>query len=116
MPVKPKKLIAHTSSELRVVESREKSEKAHEAWIDNKDEKIALGKLLETYSQVKVEELELQTRAIESGFGGMQYGEAGKVVNLVSGRKKIKEDHVVTCQAAVLKSESQLGLPTSRSY
>ena len=97
---KPKKLTAHTSSDQRVVEAREKAEKAHEACIDNNTDenrapwKIASGKLHETYSQVKQEELEAQTRAKESAYGAMQYGEAWKVVNQVSGRKKAKEGQV----------------------
>jgi hypothetical protein len=43
---------------------------------------------------VKEEEIEAQTRAIEFAYDAMQYGEAWKVVNQVSGRKKAKEGQV----------------------
>ena len=44
--------------------------------------------------QVKEEELEAQTREIESAYGTMQYGEAWKAVNQMSGRKRAKEGQV----------------------
>lgn len=100
VPTRPKKVTVHTSTEPRVVEAREKAEKAHETWIDKNTDrsraawKLALEKLHETYSLVKEEELEAQTREIESAFGAKQYGEAWKVVNQISGRKKAKEGQV----------------------
>ena len=47
--------------------------------------------MYEIYGQVREEELEEQTRAIESAHGAMQYGEARRLVNEVSGRKRAKE-------------------------
>ena len=100
VPAKPKKSTAYTSSEPRVVEARENATEAHEAWIDNNTDenkaawKLALSRLHETYSQVKEEELEAHTKAIESAYGAMQYGEAWKAVNQMSGRKRAKEGQV----------------------
>ena len=47
-----------------------------------------------TFNQTQEDELEAQTKVIESTYGSMQYGEAWRVVNQVSGRKRSKEGQV----------------------
>ena len=50
--------------------------------------------MYQIYDQVKEQDLEEHTRTIEEAFGAHQYGEAWRVVNEISGRKKAKEGQV----------------------
>ena len=100
VPTKPRKKTVSNSTNPRVVEARETAEEAHNKWdIDSTDEnrtawKLAVSQLYEIYGQVKEEELEESTRKIEAAYGARQYGEAWRVVNEMSGRKKAKEGQV----------------------
>lgn len=100
VPVKPKKNTVRTSTNPRVIDARAKADEAHDRWdTDSTDGnrvawKLAVSQLYEIYGQVKEEELEEKTRAIESTYGAMQYGEAWRVVNEVTGRKRAKEGQV----------------------
>ena len=90
----------HTSTNPQVVAAREKVDDAHTKWdTDSSDDnraawRRALDELYSVYDQVKEQELEEQTRTIEASFGAQQYGEAWRVVNEVSGRKRAKEGQV----------------------
>ena len=100
IPAKPKRNTVRTSTNPRVIEARANADQAHDRWdLDSTDEnraawKLAVSQLYEIYGKVKEEELEEKTRAIESAYGAMQYGEAWRVVNEMSGRKRAKEGQV----------------------
>ncbi|CAJ1087270.1 Craniofacial development protein 2 [Xyrichtys novacula] len=100
VPLKPKRKSVHTSTNPQVVAARERVDDAHTKWdTDSTDDnraawRRALIELYTVYDQVKEQELEEQTRTIEEAFGAQQYGEAWKVVNEISGRKRAKEGQV----------------------
>ena len=100
VPLKPKRKSVHTSTNPRVVEARRKADEAHASWdTDSSDEnraawRLALGELYKTYDQIKEQELEEHSRSIEAAFGAQQYGEAWRVVNAMTGRKRAKEGQV----------------------
>ena len=100
VPSKPKRNTVRTSTNPRVTEARVKADEAHNRWDTNSSDenrvawKLAVSQMYEIYGQVREEELEEQTRAIESAHGAMQYGEAWRLVNEVSGRKRAKEGQV----------------------
>ena len=100
VPKKPKKRTVHTSSDPRIAEARRLAEESHEKWISDDTEmskvswKEALSHLYDLYDQVKAEELEQQTQEIEAAHGAQKYGEAWRVVNEITGRKKAKEGQV----------------------
>ena len=100
VPLKPKKKSVHTSTNPQVVAAREKADKAHSTWDQDSTAenraawRLALDELYQVYDQVKAEELERYTQTIEESFGAQQYGEAWRVVNEISGRKKAKEGQV----------------------
>ena len=101
VPLKPKRKSVHTSTNPQVVEAREPVEEAHNTWeeessADNREAwRRALDEMYAVYDQVKEQELEEQTRNIEEAFGAQQYhGEAWRVMNEISGRKKAKEGQV----------------------
>ena len=100
VPLKPKRKSVHTSANPQVVAARERVEEAHNTWdeessADNREAwRRALDQLYAVYDQVKEQELEEQTRNIEEAFGAQQYGEAWRVVNQISGRKRAKEGQV----------------------
>lgn len=100
VPLKPKRKSVHTSTNPQVVEAREKADEAHAKWdSDSSDEnrvawKLALDELYRTYDQVREQELEEHSRSIETAFGAQQYGEAWRVVNEMTGRKRAKEGQV----------------------
>ena len=83
-----------------MLDAREKAEEAHTRWgVDSTDEnraawKLAVSQLYEIYGQVKEEELEEKTWTNETSWRAKQYGEAWRVVNEMSGRKKAKEGQV----------------------
>ena len=100
MPERSKKKPAMRSTNPCVVEARQKAEIAHLEWEadrteNNKDAwKQALKDLYKTYDSVREEELEHHISNIEKSHGEQQYGEAWRVVNEVTGRKKSKEGQV----------------------
>ena len=100
VPLRPKRKSVRTSANPQVVAARRKAEEAHETWDREATEdnkvlwKEALRQLYETYDQVKEQELQEKTKTIEEAFGAHQYGEAWKVVNEISGRKRAKEGQV----------------------
>ena len=100
VPLKPKRKSVHTSTDPQVVAARERVEDAHGKWdADSSDDnrvawRRALDELYAVYDQAKEQELEEQTRNIEAALGAHQYGEAWRVVNEISGRKRAKEGQV----------------------
>ena len=94
VPQKPKRKTVHTSSDPHSAEARRELEEAHEKWISDNTEmsriswKEALSHLYDLYDQIKAQELEQHTRDIEAAHGAQKYGEAWRVVNEITGRKK----------------------------
>ena len=84
----------------QVVPARDKADEAHNKWDQDSSAenraawRLALDELYQVCDQVKAKELEEQTQSIEEDFGAQQYGEAWRVVNEMSGRKKSKESQV----------------------
>ena len=100
VPEKGRKKPAIRSSNPSVIEARKKAEKAHLEWEANSSEnnkeawKQALKDLYKTYDSIKEKELEEHINNIEKTHGEQQYGEAWRVVNEITGRKKSKEGQV----------------------
>lgn len=100
VPLKPKRKSIHTSTDPHVVPARDKADEAHNKWDQDSSAenraawRLALDELYQVCDQVKAKELEEQTQSIEEDFGAQQYGEAWRVVNEMSGRKKSKESQV----------------------
>ena len=100
VPQRNRKKPAIRSSDPNVVEARHKAERAHLDWEadrseDNKEAwKEALRNLYKTYDSIKESELEGHISSIEKSYGEQQYGEAWRVVNEVTGRKRSKEGQV----------------------
>ena len=99
-PEKGRKKPAIRSSDPSIIEARNKSETAHREWEANNSEankeawKEALRELYKMYDSVKEAELEQHISNIEKCQGEQQYGEAWRVVNEVTGRKRSKEGQV----------------------
>ena len=100
VPEKSRKKPAIRSSNPRVVQARQKAESAHLEWENNSTEdnkeawKLALRNLYKAYDNIKEKDLEQHTIDIEKSHGEQQYGEAWRVVNQITGRKKSKEGQV----------------------
>ena len=100
LPERKRRKTALRSSDPRVVAARQEAEKAHLVWEANqsgtsKDTwKQALSNLYAVYDQVKEQEIEGHIRNIETAHGAQKYGEAWKVVNDITGRKRSKEGQV----------------------
>jgi uncharacterized Ntn-hydrolase superfamily protein len=88
------------STDPSVVDARQEAEKAHKKWEalrveDSKDTwKQALRNMYSTYERTKEQELEKHIDSIEKSHGEQQYGEAWRVVNEITGRKRSKEGQV----------------------
>ena len=100
VPEKSRKKPAIRSSNPRVVQARQKAESAHLEWENNSTEdnkeawKLALRNLYKAYDNIKEKDLEQHIIDIEKSHGEQQYGEAWRVVNQITGRKKSKEGQV----------------------
>ena len=100
VPLREKKRSVYTSTHPSVAEARAKAEEAHQKWDgsgaddDRVAWKLAIDFLYQVYNEVEEKELEKKIRTIESTHGAQKYGEAWKVVNEVTGRKKTKEGQV----------------------
>ena len=100
VPLRGKKKSVYTSTHPSVVEARSKAEEAHQKWDGSGTDddrvawKLAIDFLYQVYNEVEENELEKKIRTIESAHGAQKYGEAWKVVNEVTGRKKTKEGQV----------------------
>ena len=100
VPERGRKKPAIRSSDPSIIEARNKSETAHREWEANNSEankeawKEALRELYKMYDSVKEAELEQHISNIEKCQGEQQYGEAWRVVNEVTGRKRSKEGQV----------------------
>ena len=100
VPEKSRKKPAIRSSNPRFVQARQKAESAHLEWENNSTEdnkeawKLALRNLYKAYDNIKEKDLEQHIIDIEKSHGEQQYGEALRVVNQITGRKKSKEGQV----------------------
>ena len=100
LPKRAKSKKTIRSSDARVTEARQKAQQAQRQYEttsseDNKklwDE--ALQNLYQTYALVQEEELVKQVESVETAYGAQKYGEAWRVVNNITGRKKSKDGQV----------------------
>ena len=100
LPKKTKARKSLRSSNAQVVSARQKAQAAqslYECTNTEEDKEAwsqALSNLYKVYNQVREVELEAQIRTIEASHEAQKYGEAWKVVNEISGRKRAKEGQV----------------------
>ncbi|XP_062577713.1 uncharacterized protein LOC134239565 [Saccostrea cucullata] len=84
----------------RVSEARQKAQEAQRQYESSKTDEdkdlwsVAVNNLYQAYKLAQEEELAEQIQGIETAHGEQRYGEAWKVVNEITGRKKAKEGQV----------------------
>ncbi|KAJ8384488.1 hypothetical protein AAFF_G00205090 [Aldrovandia affinis] len=65
--------------------------------------------LFSTYDKIKGEELMEKVRRVEAAQGEQQYGESWRVINEMSGRKRLKEGQVAGCSPEETHFQDLLG-------
>ena len=100
LPKRAKHKKSLRSSDDRVSTARQEALEARSQYeLSKKDEDKelwteAVNNLYQTYTLVQEEQLAEQIQGVESAHGAQKYGEAWKVVNEITGRKKAKEGQV----------------------
>lgn len=100
IPKKTRTKRTQRSSHPEIIEARKEAQEAQSKLIKEKSDANkqawdqAIHNLYKIYNQVQEDELLDQIQNIEKAHGEQKYGEAWKVVNKITGRKKAKEGQV----------------------
>ena len=100
LPKKARSKVTLRSSNFRVAMARHEVQQTHNQYmatkttVNKENHSRAQRNMYEVYQQEEEKELEKEIQSIEIAHGGQKYGEAWRVVNEITGRKRAKEGQV----------------------